>query len=369
MSNTISRIGEAQGTLGRYSKVKVLLLLTLGFIAISPHTLLKAQDPVQGVPPSPSAAASPKPSAAEPPKLTDAPSPAPLDEYLINLGDELDIYVFDVPELSRTYTVNPAGTIIVPLLAKPFQVAGLTSDQVARAMEEAFRESGRLRHPEIAVSVKQSRTRSVAVEGAVKTPQLLPLVWREKLVNVITLCGGLADDAGTSVTIIRGSLALRDLAMEGGVATPNLTVEVNKVMDVTDPASTTEVWPGDRVSVARAGVFYVLGEVRSPGGYTLRNGRDQLTVLRALAMVGDATSVAKKSKAMIIRKDPKAPNGREEINLDLKSILTGKVPDPILQADDILFVPGSGGKKALRTLTSVPATVVGGAASTAVMVH
>ncbi|MFZ0964023.1 MAG: polysaccharide biosynthesis/export family protein [Terriglobia bacterium] len=335
--------------------------LALGFIVISQQTILKAQDTVQG--------AKPGASAAEPPTAPDALSSAPLDDYLINLGDELDVYVFDVPELSRTYLVNPAGTIIVPLLPKPVQAAGLTSDQIARAMEEAFRQSGRLRHPEISVSVKQSRTRSVAVEGAVKTPQVLPMVWREKLVDAITQCGGLADDAGTYATITRGSLAMRDLALEGGPANPTLTVELNKVMDVTDPASTIEVWPGDRVSVARAGVFYVLGEVRSPGGYSLRNGRDQLTVLRALAMVGDATSVAKKSKAMIIRKDPKAPNGREEINLDLKSILAGRSPDPVLQADDILFVPGSGGKKALHTLTSVPATVVGGAASTAVIVH
>ena len=76
-------------------------------------------------------------------------------------------------------------------------------------------------------------------------------------------------------------------------------------MNNSDPASTITVWPGDRVSVERAGVFYVLGEVKSPGSYTLKNGHDELTVLRALAMVGDATGVAKKSKAMIIRKDPK----------------------------------------------------------------
>ncbi len=157
---------------------------------------------------------------------------------------------------------------------------------------------------------------------------------------------------GTNVTITRGPLALRDLAAEGGVATPTLTIELKKVMDVSDPASTIAVWPGDRVSVERArpDVYYVLGEVRSPGGYTLKKGHEELTVLRALALAGDATGVAKKSKAMIIRKDPKGPQGREEIKLDLKSILVGKSPDPKLQADDILFVPGSNGKKALHTL-------------------
>jgi hypothetical protein len=72
---------------------------------------------------------------------------------------------------------------------------------------------------------------------------------------------------------------------------------------------------------------------------------------------------------MIIRKDPQAAQGRDEIDVDLKSILAGRSPDPKLQADDILFVPGSGGKKALHTLAGVPSTIVGGAASTAILVH
>ncbi len=362
MSKRISRTWEAKAMFGQCRTVKILLSVALGFIVINPHAILKAQDPVPGSQLGPPAPALPTPSAA--------PSNPPLsDEYLISPDDVLDVYVYDVPELSHTYTVSPSGTITVPLLPKPLPAAGLTPDQFARAMEESFRQSGRLRHPEIAVSIKQSRTRSVAVDGAVRNPVVLPVAWRTKLVDIFSQCGGLADDAGTNVTITRGPLALRDLATEGGSATPTLTVELKKVMDGSDPASTIEVWPGDRVSVERAGVFYILGEVRSPGGYTLKNGRDELTVLRALALAGDVTSVARKSKAMIIRKNPKAPKGREEINLDLKSILAGRSPDPKLQADDILFVPGSGGKKALRTLTSVPATVVGGAASTAILVR
>jgi len=338
------------------------LSLALGFIVISQNVILKAQDPVQGSKSAPSAPALPTPPAA--------PSPAPLsDDYLINPNDVLDVYVYDVAELSRTYTVSPSGTVTVPLLPNPLQAAGLTPDQFARAMEEAFRQSGRLRRPEIAVSVKQSRTLSVTVDGAVKNPLVLPEIGRTRLVDILSQCGGLAEGAGTNVTITRGPLALRDLAMEGGLAAPTLTIELKKVMDGSDPASTIAVWPGDRVSVERAGVYYVLGEVKTPGGYTFKNGRDELTVLRAVALAGDVTSVAKTRKAMIIRKDPKAPNGREEIKVDLDRILTGRSPDPILQAEDILFVPGSGGKKALHTLANAPAIIVGNAGAAAVIAH
>jgi polysaccharide biosynthesis/export protein len=344
--------------------MKFFLVCPLAFIVFSQQSILKAQEPAHGVNQGPAAPALQTPLAA--------PSAAPAYyEYLINPGDVLDVYVYDVPELSHTYTVSPSGVVTMPLLPSPVRAAGLAPDQFARAMEEAFRQSGRLNRPEIAVSVKQSLASSVAVEGAVKNPLILPEIGRIRLVDVLTQCGGLADDAGTNVTITRSPLALRNLVAEGGSATPTLSVELNKVMGVTDPASTIEVWPGDRVSVERErpDVYYVLGEVKSPGGYSLKKGHEELTVLRALALAGDATGVAKKSKAMIIRKDPKGPQGREEIKLDLQRILLGKSPDPKLQADDILFVPGSNGKKALHTIETAPAMIVGEAGASAVIVH
>ena len=361
MSNRTSRILEVIRSLVLRPKMKMVLTFTLGFIVISHQAILKAQDPAPESRPSPATPAQPVPPSAA----------AVPDQYLINPNDVLDVYVYDVPELSHAYTVNPSGFIAVPLLSAPVQVSGLTPDQCARSLEDAFRQSGRLRRPEIAVTLaKSSFASSVAVEGAVKSPLILPQIGRTRLVDILTQCGGLADDAGKDATITRGPLALRNLAAEGGVASPTLTVELKKVMDVNDPASMIAVWPGDRVLVARErpDVYYVLGEVRNPGGYTLKKGHEELTVLRALALAGDATNVAKKSEAMIIRKDPKGPQGREEIHLDLKRILHGKSPDPKLEADDILFVPASNGKKALHTLSNTPAAVAG-AAGAAVVYH
>src|ERR1019366_118234 len=76
--------------------------------------------------------------------------------YSINPNDMLDIYVYDVPELSRTYMVSPSGVVSMPLLPKPIQASGLTPDQFARSLEDAYRQSGRLQRPEIAISVKPS---------------------------------------------------------------------------------------------------------------------------------------------------------------------------------------------------------------------
>ena len=283
------------------------------------------------------------------------------DEYVISPEDVLTIYVFDVPELSRDYTVSTGGTITVPLLTRPVQAAGLTLNQFARSLEENFREPGVLSHPQVSVDVKQSRRSVVTVEGAVRTPQSVPVIGRTRLLSVLDQCGGLADDAGNTIKVTQG-LRPRVDGRQGSLSVSSVvSLEVKKLMDTNDPTSSFEVWPGDRVSVEHAGVFYVLGEVNRPGGYNLKTAQEQVTVLQALAIAGDVTSVAKKDKVKIIRKDPKAPDGRVEMSLDVKNIINGRSPDPVLQTNDILYVPVSGPRRIGRTFTTSATAIAGGA--------
>jgi polysaccharide biosynthesis/export protein len=332
----------------------VVLSFALGWFWLASAQELQPQDPAQATKSKPNAIESTTPNPAVSPATSHFPT-----DYVINPEDVLDIYVYDVPELSRDYVVNAAGKIMVPLLPIPVQAAGLTPSQLAHALEENFRQSGRLARPQITVGVKQSRRSLVNVSGAVKTPQAVPVTTRTKLVYVLSQCGGLAEDHGVTATVSRGPLARHELAQESAPVsapvTPEVTVELKKLMDPNDAISQIDVWPGDSVSVERAGIFYVLGQINHPGGYNMRTADEQVTILQALAIAGDLTPVAKKSKAMIIRKDATA--GRKEIPLNIANILAGRAPDPVLQNNDIVYVPSSGGKRAIRTFTSVPAGV------------
>jgi len=292
-------------------------------------------------------------------------NPANADEYVISPEDILSVYVYDVPELSRDYTVSTGGTIIVPLLTKPVQAAGLSLAQFSHNLEESFREPGVLSNPRVTVDVRQSRRSTVTVEGAVKTPQAVPVIGRTRLLSVLDQCGGLADDAGNTITVRRGAARVGDVGGNGPAASV-ASVDFKKLTDTNDPMSEFEVWPGDRVSVKHAGLFYVLGEVNRPGGYNLKTAQEQVTVLQALAIAGDVTSVAKKDKAKIIRKDPKAPDGWREVALNVKAILAGHSADQVLQTSDILYVPASGAKRVARTFTTSATQIVAGAGSAVV---
>ncbi len=275
-------------------------------------------------------------------------------EYVIATDDVLDVYVVDVPELSRTYRVSPDGTITIPLLSQPVTAGGLTLNQLTAVISDRLRSAGLVSHPHVVVTVKASQAHAVAITGAVQNPQIYPLFAPTTLLDVLSQAGGLAQDAGSTAVITRGDTAARTawLTQQGsGKATPTggtIKVNVKKLLDTGDPSLNVSVYPGDKVTVQRAGVVYVVGAVQRPGGFPLTNDRDNMTVLQAVALGQGLTPTARQKKAMIIRRGKQFPDGREEIAVNLKKILAGHAPDPGLQPNDILFVPDSTSKRAMR---------------------
>jgi len=98
-----------------------------------------------------------------------------------------------------------------------------------------------------------------------------------------------------------------------------------------------EILPGDSISVAQAGIVYVLGDVGRPGGFLLDH-RNSLSVVQAVALAEGTKPSAALSKAVLIRT---SQGNRQKTPLNLKLILKSQSPDPMLVAGDIIYVPGS----------------------------
>jgi len=278
-------------------------------------------------------------------------------ETRISPDDLLFIQVFDVDQMTREYRVSGTGTVDFPLLNEPVGVAGLTPQQAAQAISQKCIEAGVLSHPQISVTVRESRLHSVAISGAVKNPQIVPVFGHITLMDLIAQGGGLADDAGSLVTISRGEVSRRVLAAEAkgapetGKSSPvpsTVTINLQRLQETGDPSINVDIYPGDHVTVQRAGIVFVLGAVNKAGGYVLSEARQDMTVLKALALAGDLKSTAKAKKTIILRPNASAPKGREEIPIDLHAMLKGNVADRPLLSNDILFVPDSTILKALH---------------------
>ena len=297
-------------------------------------------------------------------------------ETLIYPDDLLFIQVFDVEQMTHEYRVSATGTLLFPLLADPVRVAGLTPQQSAEVISKKCKEAGVLTHPHITVTIRESRVHAVAITGAVKNPQIYPVFGRITLLDILSQGGGVAEDAGSSVTITRGEISRRALASEAGGAVEagkspsvpgTLSINLQRLLETGDPSLNVDVYPGDRVTVQRAGVVYVLGAVNKAGGFVLTEERQNMTVLKAIALAEDLKSSAKSRKAMILRSNSSAPGGREQIPVDLHAMLRGQSPDRPLQTNDILFVPDSTALRALREAGQVGLTSLGWAASYAVI--
>jgi len=264
-------------------------------------------------------------------------------KLLIGPGDEGDMSVFGMPELTTHFRVGADGEVNLPLLGVT-KLGGMTANQVEEMLAKKYEDAGYLKSPQITILVKEYTTQGISVMGEVEHPGIYPLLGKRRLFDVISQAGGMTQKAGRVVTLTHRS-------------TPDqgITVELSD-----DPArsiaSNIAVLPGDTIVVSRAGIIYVVGEVQKPGGFTMENS-GSLTVLQAIALAQGATKLARLDKAKLIRK---GTNGPQEISIDLKAILTAKKPDQQLVAEDIIFLPSSPGKNAgRRTLEAIVQSATG----------
>ena len=88
------------------------------------------------------------------------------------------------------YTVSNEGFVVLPAVGRVL-VAGLTSDEAARRIEESIIAANLIKDPEVTVRLLNAR---VAVLGAVKNPQVVNLTSeRNTILDVLSRCGDIAD--------------------------------------------------------------------------------------------------------------------------------------------------------------------------------
>ena len=332
MSNTPMKLGYA---------ALLLLVLAAG---------LAAQQPTAGIVAQPALAevAIRQEPAAEPsqPHLQPAQPEDPLrTTYVLGPNDEITIWVLESDELSTDpIRIGTGGYINLPMAGR-FRAAGLTVEQLEAELTHRLKTY--VHEPNVAVSVTEFRSQPVSVLGAVKDPGVHQLEGQKTLVEVLSLAGGLREDAGHSVKITRrlkwGRIPLPTAENNSTGQFSVAEVSLEDVMEAKNPEENVFIKPNDVISVPRAEMIYVIGAVERSGGFVL-NERENISVLQALALAGGLGRFARPRNSKILRPNEEAQ--RTEIAINLKAILSNSSPDLPLQRDDILFVPRSGGKAA-----------------------
>ncbi len=295
----------------------------------------------------------------------------PALDYRLGPEDLIEVAVFEASELGAAARISTTGSVTLPLLG-PVHVSGLTPRQFELVLEELLRQRGYMHNPHATVSVREMRSHGVSVIGAVEKPGVYQLQGSKTLIEVLSLASGLAEEAGDTVLVARRASApapppsietpdapARDPAvLPGGLQeTKVLSVDLRQLLYSGDAALNVPIFPGDIVKVSQAGIVYVVGDVKKPGGFRLKNN-ESITVLQAIALAEGMNRTAAQTRARIIRTE--ADGQRRELPLNLARLLGGRSPDPLLQPKDIVFVPSSAGKTAAyRGMESVLQIVSG----------
>jgi polysaccharide biosynthesis/export protein len=250
---------------------------------------------------------------------------------LIGAGDLLEMSVFDTPELSGKLRVSNTGDILLPLVGS-LHVQGLKAEEAQNLIREKFMSGAFLKDPQVTVFIAEYATQGVAVVGEVKNPGVYPAFGSHHLLDYISVAQGLTPLAGTTITITHAGKPdePQRVKMTAG-ATPK-------------PENNPEILPGDTIFVERTGIIYVVGDVAHPGGFPMDHD-GQLSILQAIALAQGTNPTAAKGSAKLIRT---TPQGRQEIPVNLKKVLSSKETDLAMKDNDILFVPSSAAKSALK---------------------
>ena len=354
----------------------------LEFLAVAVVVALASCTHVQGGPTAVSAPPVPNVSATKSPRFVPPPtgsaSKVEVDEFNKRLltyvrprieesdlplgaGDLVEISVFDAPELSGLKLRIPlAGSVTLPLIGD-IPSAGLTPAALQRVVRARLQQDY-MHDPQVSVFVLEAKSQSISVVGAVRTGGILAMTTRLRLADALAMAGGLADDAGHTVYVIRHVPRTSGSARENGPPTQLVAAATDRAMDaVLEGVSMQKIMTtvdldalvagadelnlplqaGDVINVPRAGAYYVGGDVEHGGTFPLKG---RVTVAQAIVAAGGVKDTADWTDVRLYRAG--AGEKREISRFNLKDVEKG-TPTPEIQPDDVIIVGRSGLKTVL----------------------
>jgi len=280
-------------------------------------------------------------------------STAPPADFILGPYDQIAVIVGEFQDqfANKTFRIDGQGDVSLPLVGR-IHAAGLS----LVAFEDSIKDrlSPILKHPDVVVNITEFTSQSVSVLGALKNPGVHKLIGKNNLFDVLSLSGGLADNAGTTVKITResrwGLIPWPSATVDPTTKVSTAIVHIKELSQ--SGADSFTIMPGDTIFVPKADLVYAVGDVTKPGGFPIGEN-ETLSALQVVSLAGGLVKTAAGDKAKILRTVP-GSTSRTEIAVNVKKLMAGKTPDIPLQPQDILFIPNSDAKSVgFRTVDAI----------------
>lgn len=266
--------------------------------------------------------------------------------YILGADDLISIRILQAPELAdKPVRIDLNGNIELPFIGS-VKAAGVTVEMLRS--ELAAKYTTIIRDPQVTVNIEEFRSQPVSVIGAVNTPGVHQIRGKKMLVEVLSMAGGLRQDAGNTVKLTR-RMEWGPIPLPGATVDPTnefsvANIDLKQLMEAKNPQVNIAVEPNDVISVPKAEMVYVVGEVPRSGGFVLSE-RNSMSLLEALTLAGGINHATASPQGAKILRQSQDQETRVEIPVNLKKILSGRGEDIQMKPGDILFIPGSNMKR------------------------
>jgi polysaccharide biosynthesis/export protein len=253
----------------------------------------------------------------------------PGEDFHLDPGDLILVHVF-MQEYSLTVRLGADGSVHLPFIGSvPLQ--GLTVRAAQSLIADRLRAGGFYKDPEVTIQVLDTVNGSVLVTGEVHS--IVPVSTERSLREVLLIAGGLPASASHTVKIVRP-----------GMAEP-IVIDLGTDLAASSTAN-FPVKPHDIIQISRASVVYVLGAFSRQGAIPLDQATP-LTLLQVASLSGGINFEGRYADLRLIRT---VGTERKVVDVDIKKVRNGRAPDPVLQANDIIFLPTDAMKATMKGL-------------------
>ncbi len=258
-------------------------------------------------------------------------------DYRLGAGDKVEFQSFNDEKLSREeLVVRFDGYLSLPLIPD-VAVGNLARSEAEERIREEYRSI--FRDPQIALIVRDAASKSYAIVGDVEKPGVYPFTTNTKLIEAISLAGGLRRRSSSSsvggFVGVTGQLTKAFIIRTVNGQREVLQFDLRSLGTSGAHDSEVQIRFGDLIYIPEGvNLVYLLGESRNPVIVELTEG---MKLLQLLALSGGFDSSTARLTGVVLMRQVDGES-TQILKMNVREMLrTGK--DVALVPGDIVYIP------------------------------
>jgi len=247
--------------------------------------------------------------------------------YKMNAGDEIEIRVYDHPDIGTKTRIGPDGTVGIAFVGQ----VKLSGKTIAEGAE--FIRNGLLpyvKNPVVTITIIDVQSETATIAGSCAKPGVYSISQSTRLADFYAMAGSSANRLFNGVNVDVADLD-NSMFIRNGEIVP---VNFHKAIDRGDAIHNIHIRKGDYVFIAQRmeASVTICGEVGNPHKRLFEPGMGLIETLTAAGWMKESHW-----KHVIIIRDGLA--NPKFYKVDVDGILAGKTKNVTLKPSDIVYVP------------------------------